>query len=1133
MVRIINIYLGECTFMTLSNNNGIFLELEKNFKQQNFQSEDDVKLKFYSEIVKPLLNLVNPGAESDFFSETTFFKGGRADATYQNISFEYKDKGMFRLPNGRNEALFGRRNSNDRGLQQYLISNSGISIDDSIEVMFKKITSSYGVGFDGETFIFARYAQIPTAEVLDTSKTELEKISIELPVKFVYEQVSMQQGIFRLAMLFGQENKLALTKKNILSYVNPRTPYVRESILAIYNMLEKTLSPLKENGEMSEEYSERARTLYRDWDRVFGTIYGNENEETDFTTVVPAIKEAYGISDDVQIDSKQYLFALQTFFNIFLKLLVNSFLSRLINPMFTVNKTMTKKEVMNLFDGENVEQNRFVRNFFESHYLEWFTYTTSSALEDVEVVNKTLVIIDKFDLSTFILKPESMQDILQEIYMDLIPKELRHIMGEYFSPDWIVEHVLDMVGFTGDDINKTLIDPTCGSGPFITQALKRIINKKNGKLTWEDVKLLTQNINGFDINPISVVAAKANFIISVFSAYFSSNDITNLEIDPVDIPIYIADSVLSPVVYSEQKEHTIKTKTVVGEFEIPKFKDIRTSNSFLRLLSEQIHEKANFEIFWSLAVGKSLIEEKDKEVVETLFDRLYELHRSGKDSFWPIILKNSFAPVMLTDKFDYVVGNPPWIGWKSMSKSYREGTLEVWQSYGIFEKNAYDKKTTHDDFGMAVTYVAVDLYLKEGGDMCFLLPASFLKSTKGGEGFRKFQIIRNGQEIPFSVTQVDDFSNVKLFTIPTVAVKFLKGQLMKYPLKEYLKWNQKGRKSQIDSHAKWHQVEKLLENEQLMAQPVDKTDKQSAWLTLLDTTFADKVLSENIERVYRGRKGIEPAGAKGVYILKTPKKSNSNGKLKIINDMSRQRRKDLLDLGEREGIIEEEFIYPMLGGRNIERWRVKSNEFILVPHDIDNLYGIPEIELARRAPETYQWLNYYKKGLFDSRVQNGKFFNPDTQPFYRLDNVGTYTFSPYKVLWKEQTKNMSAVVVGSYLESIPGADKELFKEDKTIVVDSKVLMLSCENEMEAYFVAGIINSPSIREVIDGYAVQTNRGTDVLKYIAIPKFNHANPIHEKIAAISKEIHIYSKSSDFSYDVLENYESKLDTEVIKLF
>ena len=55
--------------------------------------------------------------------------------------------------------------------------------------------------------------------------------------------------------------------------------------------------------------------------------------------------------------------------------------------------------------------------------------------------------------------------------------------------------------------------------------------------------------------------------------------------------------------------------------------------------------------------------------------------------------------------------------------------------------------------------------------MVFLLPASFLKSTKGGEGFRKFSITSFGQNVPFKVDAVDDFSDVKLFTIPTIALK--------------------------------------------------------------------------------------------------------------------------------------------------------------------------------------------------------------------------------------------------------------------------------------------------------------------------------------------------------------------------
>lgn len=347
-------------------------------------------------------------------------------------------------------------------------------------------------------------------------------------------------------------------------------------------------------------------------------------------------------------------------------------------------------------------------------------------------------------------------------------------------------------------------------------------------------------------------------------------------------------------------------------------------------------------------------------------------------------------------------------------------------------------------------------------------------------------------------------------------------------MSKYYQYNQVGGKTKIDTHCNWHQVEKSLTCKQFIAQPVDQHDAQSAWLTLEDMKFANNVLDRSKPRYYRGRKGIEPAGAKGVYILKHPQKTN-NGFLKIENDISRQRREDIKEKGAHKGTIEETYIFPMLGGRNIAKWKVKSNEFMLVPHSEIYKYGIPETILSKEAPETYLWLDFYHDELLSSRIQNGKFFNPNTQPFYRLDNVGEYTYSPYKVLWKEQTGSMSAVVVSSYYNSIPNANKNLFSEDKIIVVDSKVLMLDVYNETEAFYICGIINAPNVTKVVDGYAISTNRGVDVLKYIAIPKYSVQALLHKSIADISKKIHQLARE-DKSY---HNEENLLSEYVFELF
>ena len=1109
--------------------------LINDFNTKIFNNESDVQTHFYASIANPIIKVLAPNLLGHYENEKRFIKGGRADAVFQNMAYEFKLFGYFDKQKGIEEALFGR-NEHDSGLYEYIFELADIYTNDDMQTMVDKLTSQVGIGFDGKKFLFARFAKTYDIKTVPVIKGSLSKSvsELQLPLEFVYDKFDMQSGIERLKLLFKQFDRIVLNKNNLTKVINPKQDIIRQNISSIYSTLIKDFD--------SNNPSTRVITLYNEWDRVFGVLYGNEDEQTGFTQYADSIKQLYQLPDDQVIDVKKYLFCLQTYFNIVIKLLINNFLKELINPNFEQQSIIKKPALNDLFEGRNQQQQALVANFFEIHFYEWFTYSTNFQME---VINTTIEMLNQFEMSSYILKPETMQDILQEVYMSLIPKELRHLMGEYFTPDWAVEFVLNNVGFDGD-INKRICDPTCGSGAFLLQAIKSIVNQTDLD-NYQKIQMLVNNVVGFDINPISAVSAKANYILALFSNIKGSSP--TIITSPINIPIYISDSVLTPVVYSEQSTNELVIKTHLGDFVLPKFTTQSIAHDFLDILSDMVlkadttnYSQAN-KVFIAKIKQIGITSEDEIALSQVLFDRLCELHRASQNSFWGKIFKNSFAPIMIDDKFDYVVGNPPWISWKSMSKTYRTGTLEVWQSYGIFEKNAYDKKTTHDDFGMAVTYVAVDYYLKEGGKLGFLLPASFIKSSKGGHGFRKFKIVRKEQDIPFSVYRLDDFSNIKLFTIPSMAIFFEKGKEMSYPMANYNDWNYLATKKTVfDSHAKWSDVSRMINSQVLSASPVSSIDPQSSWLTLEGNklNLSKKVLDMDKERFYHGRKGIEPAGAKGVYILKKPVACSpaEDGKAVIVNDISRQRRLDILQKGEHKGIVETDLIYPMLGGRNIQRWYVASNEYMLVPHSKQHKYGIPETELLEKHPLTYNWLEFYQKELFDSRVQNGKFFNPEKNPFYRLDNVGEYTYAPYKVLWKEQTGSMSAVVVGNAEESLINYDNSVLGADKIIMVDSKILYLALESADEAHFVCGIINSPTIRNIIDGYAVETNRGTDVLKYLAIPQFDSTLQQHQDIAKKSKEIHEFCKDQlknlgKINIGRLYKLENELDSKVTAIF
>lgn len=683
--------------------------IENNFYSYNFINEDDVKLQSYANIFKPILDEVNPSFAREFKSEHSYLQGGRADALYRNISIEYKNYKFFQNQKYIDEALYGR-DARDSGLYQYLLNNSNLELTDDSKLMVDKIEKNIGVGFDGETFIFCRFVKCTNNNRIDFSKSKLDiKDYLDLNLKFEYTKLNFKDGLSRLILLLKQQNKIALNKTNLQTYINPDIPEVREDIKKLYYLLLDDLGESRDTLPINT----RVKTLFLEWQSVFGVLYGAEEDVTDFNRVIPALKKMYKIDEKENIDIRVYIFAMQTYFNILLKLLVNSFIKSLINPSFTEADFYNHTEIVDLFEGRNTDQQKYVNNFFEIHYYEWFTYSTGF---DTKIINSILETINKFDFSSFILKPEAMQDIFQEVYMGLIPKSLRKIMGEYFSPDWIVEYSLNQLDYTGD-INKRIVDPACGSGAFLIQAIKRI--KENNSITnFDSLKLITNNVVGFDINPISAVSAKANYIISLLSSIF--NNLNHILKEPISIPIYIADSVLAPVVYSKQNQNSIIAKTHLGDFEIPKFDNYQDASIFLDILTESINNEESFGVFKGKLDNYNFkFDVKQKDIVENLFDFLYRLHRGSQNSFWGKILKNSFAPIMISEKFDYVCGNPPWISWKTMSKTYREGTGEVWRSYGIFEKDNYDKITTHDDFGMAVTYVAIDQYLKEEGKMVF------------------------------------------------------------------------------------------------------------------------------------------------------------------------------------------------------------------------------------------------------------------------------------------------------------------------------------------------------------------------------------------------------------------------------
>jgi type I restriction-modification system DNA methylase subunit len=1080
-------------------------QINLKFKSSSLSSknEEDVRIatNIFIDGVTSFFNL-----SKKISSEVTSIQGGRADSIYSDVIFEFKTPNKFLKKNGIDEALYGR-DENDRGLFNYLVNFSLEELGRGGDEDFEHILlSKIGIGYDGMNFVFCRFKEsITNCNLLIKKKTNKfpDDISSVRNLFFETEVVKFDVGLIKLLLFIRSTKRKRLSADNLLLSFSS-SEISKSSISYLYQTLIKSLTN-----------NTRIKTLYDEWNRIFGDIYGKQ--ETDFTKYKKDLIQMYSLPQNIEIRSA--LFVLQTYYSIIIKLLVHNLLESLTNPTQTAKKPRYKNELTSLFSGSNYT-NYYIDNFFEIHFFEWFIL-----VEDLEMrfINDIISELDTFETTASIIKPEIVGDVLKKIYTGLIPKSLRHLLGEYYTPDWLVDFTTEKSKYDYG-INTTILDPTCGSGSFLTHAIKHYIDKYKKELTPNKlVENITRNIVGFDINPIAVISAKANYILAL-------GDITQLE-KKISIPIYMCDSILVPTVHAKQKEskHIIKISTIVGEFEIPVFNTREENDYFLKTASSCIlKDYTSFQEFYELLKSENIIKITGENLIaaQIFYDKLLNLHLSGKNGFWPIILKNSFAPLFSHSKFDVIVGNPPWIAWKAMSDTYRKLTLDIWLSYGIFEKNAYDKITSHDDFAMAVTYVCLDHYLKNHGIAAFVLPQTFVKSIKGGEGFRKFKITRDGLEIPFSIIEVYDMLTIKPFkgeaSNRASVYIFEKNKIMTYPMKNYYECHNSSNNNKIEFDDSYEEVKSKILFKKMSAQPINNNIR-SPWLTVRQDLYVN--LSKYLgQSQYKGRKGIEPCGAKGIYLVNIIKKVGKD--ILIENIIERSRLEKAKKLGVRPGIVEKEFIYPMVGGRNIDKWGINSYIYMIVPHNSSGagIYrGVDEKVLRVKYKKLFNWLFYFKDLLLETRIRSGKFFDKNQFPFYRLDNVGDYTFKPFKVLWREQSREMTAVVVSSF------DDKYL--ENKLVLTDSKVLYVSFDNEKEAHYLCAILNSKIISEIIEAYTIDTQRGVDIVKNIRVPKFNEKDKNHLYLSNLSRLAHISYR--DNNKTLLQKKEEEIEIIIPKIF
>jgi len=138
-------------------------------------------------------------------------------------------------------------------------------------------------------------------------------------------------------------------------------------------------------------------------------------------------------------------------------------------------------------------------------------------------------------------------DLLGDLYQRYFDPETRKALGEFYTPQPVIDYIMDGVGYDHGVSNERLIDPACGSGTFLVEAVNRYIKdveRYEDDPDWEEhlKDLCTKpRIVGLDIHPFAVLMAQIRFVVAILPAYREAKR-NNSEFTLRRLPIYRTDT---------------------------------------------------------------------------------------------------------------------------------------------------------------------------------------------------------------------------------------------------------------------------------------------------------------------------------------------------------------------------------------------------------------------------------------------------------------------------------------------------------------------------------------------------------------------------------------------------------------
>ena len=424
-----------------------------------------------------------------------------------------------------------------------------------------------------------------------------------------------------------------------------------------------------------------------------------------------------------------------------------------------------------LLSGRPFEQ-AGVTGVVESDFFDWIL----AASVGPDLVRRIARHVGRFRLH------EVNADVLKGLYESLIDPENRHDQGEYYTPDWLAARVCNEV--IDRPLEQRVLDPACGSGAFLFHALRRLLAAADaeGLDTRAALQRCLDKVIGIDVHPVAVQIARVTYLLAL------GERLLDAERPELAIPVYMGDALQWNVRdFLADREVLIEVPdgpVLQFPYEVTRSPaDFDAVIGLMLRLSDNLQDATNF-----LAALRRRLPNLDAascSILGETYTRLHDLRISGRDHIWGFVARNLVRPVWLSSddqRADLVIGNPPWLSYRYMSRTNQQRFREESQRLGVWQGG---RVATHQDLSAYFFARCCELYLKREARIAFVMPYAAL-SRRQFAGFRSGsflvrQSLRNSVLANFTKAWAFDDDLQPLFPVPSCVLFADGGQVGDLP----------------------------------------------------------------------------------------------------------------------------------------------------------------------------------------------------------------------------------------------------------------------------------------------------------------------------------------------------------------